>query len=408
MIDVSRLCEQGIREWQNTNCSTSLSSYYISEKEQQHTQEQIEKLLSQMKPFMDAFPKQKMAQHQWRKKGEAWIQGIVKQDEVFLMASMKEEHQELFMEVTKRFLQDARLFDSSLSIEDIGQAMRNVWIIVILQCIFAKHTGYHKAMFAYSMLYPYSDNYLDDAAIDIEEKKQFNAWFTKRLKGESVELRNEHQKKISALVDMIEEVFPREDYPEVFTSLLWIQEAQVLSLLQQDGNQRCSLDKLLAISYQKGGTSVVADGFLIDGELKEEEMRFCMQYGFMLQIGDDLQDATNDVNNHHQTLISTSLHMPLDAVFMKLVQYTKDILAPSIVCEDAELLDFVLKDCLLLLFIAVVDTKQYYSDSLYQEVLRCLPFSSTFLNEMKEKTQWEYTEEELWKRFDCLLFDCCR
>lgn len=406
MMDVSKLCEQGIREWQNTSCSTSLRTYYISEKEQKHTQEQIEKLLAQMKPFMDAFPKQKIAKRQWRKKGEAWIQGIVKQDEVFLMASMKEEHQELFMEVTKRFLQDARLFDSSLSLEDIGQAMRNVWIIVILQCIFNKNAGYHKAMFAYSMLYPYSDNYLDDAAIDIEEKKQFNAWFTKRLQGEGVELKNEHQKKISALVDMIEAVFPRENYPEVCASLLWIQEAQVLSLLQQDGHQRCSLDELLAISYQKGGTSVVADGFLIDGELKEEEIRFCMQYGFMLQIGDDLQDAISDAKNHHQTLISTALHMPLDAVFMKLVQYTKDILAPSIVCEDTELLDFVLKDCLLLLFLAVVDTKQYYSASLYQEVLRCLPFSSTFLQEMKKKTQWDYAEEELWERIDCLLFDC--
>ena len=54
---------------------------------------------------------------------------------------------------------DARKFDDDLPIGDIMQAMRNVWISNALQLLFGKEVYYSKANFAYSMLYPYTDNY---------------------------------------------------------------------------------------------------------------------------------------------------------------------------------------------------------------------------------------------------------
>lgn len=405
MIDIEKLCEQGIREWQQTQICTSLSSHYVDSEKQKQQETQLDVLLQQLKPYLDSFPKQKYAQRRWRKKGEEWFREWLKQDEVFLLSDMRDEDHDVFMEVTKSFVRDARIFDPLLSIEDIGQAMRNVWIIVILQRIFGKEIGYHKAMFAYSMLYPYSDNYLDDSEITMEEKKQFNQWFTNRLKGCIVPINNAHQEKIAALIGMIEEVFPRGQFPNVYEGLLLIQDAQILSLSQQDGKNACSDDELTYISYRKGGTSVVADGFLIDGEMRSDEILFCMRYGFMLQIGDDLQDAKGDALAHHQTLVSTNLNQPLDTILCKLIQYTKDILAPSSVCKDKVLLDFVINDCLMLLFLAVMDTKQYYTSTLYQKVVQCLPISIAYIERMKSQAQWNYQEDELWKWIDCLVFD---
>lgn len=405
MIDIESLCQEGIKEWESTKEVDSLFDHYVEKKSQEHHEEQFDRLITQVKEYMDAFPKQTYAQTHWRNKGKKWFQNLMHQEDLYLLSDMRTSDLNIFMEVTKKFLRDARRFDSQLSFADVAQAMRNVWIIVILQRMFHKEVGYHKAMFAYSMLYPYSDNYLDDEDIDIAEKKQFNEWFTKRLKGRSVSLHNEHQKKISALVQMIEEVFPRNAYPHVYEGLLLIQEAQKLSLHQQDGNSICSKEELAYISYRKGGTSVVADGFLIDGDMREDELQFCMRYGFMLQLSDDLQDAFQDASIHHQTLISTSLDTPLDAILRKLIQYTKDILAPSTVCEDQELLDFVRKDCLLLLCLAVLDTKQYYSPSLYEEVTRCLPVSISYIEKMRTQKQSCYSDEELWKRLECLIFE---
>lgn len=405
MIDIEELCHQGIKEWQETPMYQSLDKHCLDKLVQEKQETQLRSLLEQIQPFMDAFPKQKQAQKLWRKKGEAWFRNWMKQDEVFLLSDMHDKDQKLFMEVTKNFIQDAREFDKHLSMEDIGQAMRNVWIIVILQRIFQKEVGYHKAMFAYSMLYPYSDNYLDDPSITLIEKQQFNTWFTDRLHGRFVSIDNLHQKKISALVGMIEDVFPRSRYPHVYEGLYFIQDAQILSLMQQDGEEKQTMEKLTYISYRKGGTSVVADGFLIDGEMTEEEIQFCMRYGFMLQIGDDLQDAYSDALSQHQTLVSSSLEEPLDEIFLKLVQYTNDILSPSTFCQDKELLDFVIKDCLLLLFLAVVDREQYYTASLYKTVTECLPISVSFMDELKKHTNLNYRENELWERIDCLIVE---
>ena len=51
----------------------------------------------------------------------------------------------------------------------------------MLEVAFQKPIQYHQAMFGYSMLYPYSDNVLDDTLMDKEEKKAFNHWFMRRL-----------------------------------------------------------------------------------------------------------------------------------------------------------------------------------------------------------------------------------
>lgn len=406
MIEIAAICQEGIAEWQATGLCKDLSKWQMSGQEQLAYEIQMDQFLNDLIPYMEAFPKQKSARTYWKKKGERYINDLMKKEHVVFISDMDEHSRTLFQEITLSFLKDVRTFDSSLSLEDAMQALRNVWIIAILQCIFGKETGYHQAMFAYSMLYPYSDNYLDDVNVAMAEKQSFNAWFTARLKGELDQGRNVHEEKISALVGMIEDQFPRAHYASVYESLLLIQDAQVDSLQQQDGKRKLNEEELLAISYRKGGTSVVADGFLIEGSLSSEEIMFCMRYGFMLQLGDDLQDVVSDREHHHQTLLAVSEQGEQDEFVEKLIQYTIDILQPSSICSDQPLLEFVTKDCLYLLFLALAqETERSVSMELYQTILSCLPVTKAYMEEKRKDQLFSLTEEQWWERIDTLLLE---
>lgn len=73
------------------------------------------------------------------------------------------------IEVTKAFVRQARAFDRDLSFTDIFQACRNAWIMNGLQLIMGIPIQLTPSIFAYSMLYPYTDNLLDDPGISGSE-----------------------------------------------------------------------------------------------------------------------------------------------------------------------------------------------------------------------------------------------
>jgi hypothetical protein len=59
---------------------------------------------------------------------------------------------------------------------------------------------------------------------------------------------------------------------------------------------------ILAMSIEKGGSSVLADAYLINGTLTEKEATFFFGYGVLLQICDDLQDGKKDLQEQHMGL----------------------------------------------------------------------------------------------------------
>ncbi len=65
------------------------------------------------------------------------------------------------------------------------------------------------SIFAYSLIYPYSDNLLDDSATTTTEKRRFNHRFRNRLDGHLVEPQSNCEDKIYRLVDMIEDEYDR-------------------------------------------------------------------------------------------------------------------------------------------------------------------------------------------------------
>src|SRR5579884_1752452 len=78
----------------------------------------------------------------------------------------------------------ARRFDAGVSMADILQASRNAWTACGLQALMSGRMQLSPAIFAYSMLYPYSDNFVDDPNVEPQAKLRFSERFRQRLSGE--------------------------------------------------------------------------------------------------------------------------------------------------------------------------------------------------------------------------------
>ncbi len=113
----------------------------------------------------------------------------------------------------------------------------------------------------------------------------------------------------------------------MYRSLLTIYNAQVKSLLQQRPEAAPSPEDILAISLEKGGTSVLADGYLVAGSLEPADEEFCFGFGTFLQLADDLQDIAEDSRCGHRTLFSDGAgKAPLDATALRLESYLAAVL----------------------------------------------------------------------------------
>lgn len=211
-----------------------------------------------------------------------------------------------YADVAGEFARRARGFDPAIRPADVFQAWRNVWTMNGLQRLLGRPVRLTPSVFAYSMLYPYTDNYLDDPAIAADEKVAFSARFSERLSGREVAPRTAQEERIYRLVALIEEEYDRRAHPQVFESLLAIHRAQERSVrLVSPGAAPYEVD-VLGISLEKGGTSVLADGYLVAGELTAEQAAFLFGYGALLQIVDDLQDVAADRDSGLLTVFSQS------------------------------------------------------------------------------------------------------
>jgi len=181
------------------------------------------------------------------------------------------------------------------------------------------------AIIGYSLLYPYSDNYLDSPKISKEKKLEFSGRFRDRLCGLDITARDQHESCVWAMVRLIEDQFPRDRFPRVYESLMAIHQAQEDSMAQINRNSAVSEAELLRLSCAKGGTSVLADACLSHGFLNDDEARFAFEWGVLLQLGDDLQDVQDDLKQGAATLFSraASAGIPLDNLVRQLLTFSE-------------------------------------------------------------------------------------
>jgi hypothetical protein len=232
-----------------------------------------------------------------------------------------------FLPIGTQFAQWSRRFDPNLTMADTIQACRNAWTVCGIQPLLGDRMQMTPAIIGYSLLYPYSDNYLDSKKISTLRKLAFSRRFRDRLCGLHLAPRDPHETAVWAMVRLIEDQFPRQRFPRVYESLLAIHQAQENSMAQLTRSRTATAAELLRLSCAKGGTSVLADACLAHGSLSDDEARFAFDWGVLLQLGDDLQDVEDDLKHGAATLFSRSVAagLPLDNLVRQLLAFSERV-----------------------------------------------------------------------------------
>ncbi len=284
---------------------------------------------------------------------------------------------------TSSFIRTAREFDPEISFPDLFQAIRNVWIMNGLQFVMGNKVCLTPPIYAYSMLYPYTDNYLDDPSASFQEKQEFCIRFGKRLKGEDIRARDEQERKIFRMIEFIEAHWDRAQYPKVYESLLGIHDAQTRStrLITKSGD--LEFNDIFSICVQKGGMSVVADGYLVFGDLSPDEEEFFYYYGAYLQLLDDLQDVSTDLSDSLMTAYSSAGQKEkLDLWLNKTYYLGLKIMghADRLNSSKVDVFKALMKRSIDLFLIgAVITNDQYFNKQFVREFEAFSPVSFSFI-----------------------------
>ena len=352
-----------------------------------------EQTLDQFLQSIKSFRKEKVS---LKTMTEANQQVFLKNTSVFLRDGLDFTDDQLeimfsddLIEITKTFVRQARAFDPDLSFPDIFQACRNAWIMNGLQLIMGLQIQITPSIFAYSMLYPYTDNFLDDPKISGFEKMIFSERFFNRLSGQNLKPTNKTEQAIFRLVEMIEDQYSRNDFPEVFDSLLDIHNAQTASLKLIQCSDSLSEQETLKICLAKGGASVLADGFLVAGKLTEAQKYFLYGYGAYLQLLDDIQDVDEDFKAGLMTAFSKSVHQfTLDEKLNKTYWFGEQVMQ-SIQYFEGQHLDLfqslMRKSMDLFIIEAIAQNPDFYSKRYLSEMENHSPFSFSYIQKRKEQ-----------------------
>lgn len=373
--------------WWSLSSDFNIDMDTYSEGEKKKKEKEFSTLIDRIIKYIESFPEDISKRKMWRDKGNKYLDKIISTEGMFKLGIIDKEMKDKFIKATKEFILSSKKFDENLSYEDIGQAMRNLWIVNMLQQAFGEEIKFTNAIFGYSMLYPYTDNYLDSIEVNKDKKIEFSNRFTKRLGGEKIIANNYHEEQVYRLVQLIEDDFDREKYPEVYISLNLIHSAQINSLRQQEYNSIPYEKDILGISIEKGGASVIADGNLIRGEMTKNEEMFSCGYGFLLQLGDDLQDIKDDLKNDHITIMSQLAgKYYLDAIVNKLINLTIKVVddAECFVCKNTnELKELIKNNCIYMILFAIIDNKEYFTQEYLENIKNYLPFTIEFCEKLK-------------------------
>ena len=298
-----------------------------------------------------------------------------------------------FLPAGAEFARRSRRFDAALTMAEIIQACRNAWTVYGLQPLLGEPSSITPSIVGYSLLYPYTDNDLDRADASAQAKRRFCARFRQRLRGEGLPAQNHREAAIWALVAMIESQYPRAQYPQVFDSLLAIHQAQEESIAQLgpgliDG-RASTCDRILQISFAKGGSSVLADACLAQGWLNRQESQAAFDWGALLQLGDDLQDIHEDLRRGSATLFTLAVAegIPLDSLVTQLLHFSRHVGAEldRFPAGTAALKNLLRLSWRSLIVAAVANAPEFFSSAFLRELERSSPFRFAFLRSRHRK-----------------------
>ena len=349
----SRLCDRlvplraaWIETWNTTPAELPRLGPAVSRWRQWRNAHATNRLIDDVAERIDAYPEHTTEQRAWRDRLRATLQDFGERRCGWPDGYRRLLFGDAFYESSVAFARQARAFDPSLRLDDLWQAMRNVWIGNNLQMLLGVPVRLSPGLFAYSMLYPVTDNVLDDLDRSRGDKRAFNDRLGCRLHGHQVKAADAAESRAFALVRQIEHEFPRCRYSDVWESILAIHRAQIDSLCQQ--GQRLPESELCEISFAKGGASVLADLYLVLGDATSAQAHFAFGYGAFLQLLDDLQDVVADRSAGHHTLFTLAAEAgTLDDLTARLVNFIDAVLEREepARAETADCLDLIRRNC---------------------------------------------------------------
>ena len=391
-------------KWWETEDETYVFIKNYSLKEQREKEKQIKLFFEQITDHFLNYPYDLEAQNIWNIEFAIILENGISIFECLGLDRIINLLDNDFLMSTKRFIRRAKKFDESIDNEAIFQALRNVWIVNIIQKIGKQKVATTPSVYGYSMLYPVTDNFLDDDDIDKTYKKQIMNRFKERLEGNKLEASDLYEEKVFELVGSIEVEYKRDIYKNLYESLYAINNGQVKSLLQQKGDFGPYRKDILGISFEKGGSSVLADAYLALGELHYDEILFYFGYGIILQLADDLQDVTEDLNNKHMSIMSMQAGLySLDKTVNQLINFTQNTLdeAKTFETEDQiEIKNIIFQSIQNLILFSAINSIEYFSKEYKEKLLKSIPFRKSFIDKLAKK--WDKKKILINDRFEGL------
>ena len=394
--DLQAFVEKYIAIWQASAADPPALTATYTVAEQQSSELETGSLTDSMDKEFRNYPGGKKQQSAWRERVFATLREFGKTS-----FRVPDSHFDIifspeYFQSSREFVHKARGFDPKMGNEALAQALRNVWVMNCLQMFLGGRPSLTPSIFAYSMLYPYTDNHLDRPELSIKSKEIACRRLGLRLSGEVLAPRDKQEAAVFRLIEMIEGEFPRDAFPGVHSSLLAIHTGQVQSLSQQHPLEIPDEQRLLRISIAKGGSSVLADGWLVAGALAREEADFFFGYGVMLQLLDDLQDLPEDRAAGHWTLFTrTAWTKQVESLtnrlwtFMHAVLNSRNCFTSS---RCLEIRDLIRRSSTMLMLRAIAECDELFSSEYLQHMERISPLRFAYLKRQRKEITARFRE----------------
>ena len=385
-VTICELNQHFIDRW--WECDTSLPDLgpiYTSQAQTQN-EKHLRHVLDQVDHALVSPPRSREEAQALQARLGMAFRGLAEEALGFTAAQLDLLPSQAFSGVSEEFVKRARAFDPRLSGEDIYQAGRNAWTANGLQWLMGLPVEVTPSIFAYSLLYPYTDNYLDDPAIPVASKQAFNERFRQCLAGAALAPADSQEQVVFDLVGMIEKQYSRSDYPAVFERLLDIHQAQSQSLKLLHRAAAPGEVDVLGLSFAKGGASVLVDGYLVRGSLDQAQRQYTYGHGIFAQLLDDMEDVEADGQAGRLTVYSQPAgHWPLDALANRTFHFGRNVLL-GLDCFDVEdsVRDLIRRGADLLLIDTIGRTDGFYTGAWLRELEAYSPFRFSFLKGQRD------------------------
>ena len=133
MMDFDALTRDCEAIWQSC-AETRLRLPSVKKELQKENMKQLHAMRKDWQTFMDR-AMEHLQEEQWKQEMDMRVLELLRKESILNFNALEPQVQQEFLHITKQFIRDAMRFDCEIQLADIMQAMRNVWIILLLELV---------------------------------------------------------------------------------------------------------------------------------------------------------------------------------------------------------------------------------------------------------------------------------